>query len=350
MVTVNIPSEFFDQDDLRVQASGICDLRIIRVRYYYEFKTAFLVNCKKEVLFFNNSEEPIKSIEFDLGEFLEHLHIFDSDKTSLEFHKQQSDYLSSEDRTNDDDNSIVIDLPVDCPINPYEFRTLEFCFTDQVEDYVKKNRDFIFVFDLNESYKTYISINSFSKFKLIKHYFIESNNPTLPQEQRLFYPDELDESEDIKYETTSSSIYTHVGKKIPDCNGLFLFSYDLDYHQKCWLKLGVGLGIITLIFNAALLFLITDPGSLMNAILSSMGLVNAFLLIVKGWLFENDMEKVLKYNYDYIYVVLIVLLISEAIIAFVITAFLSPVLSNFKSSMEAFVNSTFLNSSFMLSH
>jgi hypothetical protein len=89
MVLVNIPSEFFDESDPRVQNESICvgELEILRVRYYYDFKTSFFFDCRKEILFYNSTETPILNIEFDLGEFLENLHVLDSNRISLEFHK-----------------------------------------------------------------------------------------------------------------------------------------------------------------------------------------------------------------------------------------------------------------------
>lgn len=342
MVIVNIPSEFFDETDPRVgedEQPNEGGLDVLRVRYYYDFKTSFFFDCKKEILFYNSSETTFSSIEFDLGEFLENLHIYDSDKKSLEFHKNISEYTGNNECQ--DDTIIVIDLPQDRQINPREYRTIEFSYIRTVEDYVKNVKYFNFAFDLSESYRTYITIHSFSKFKMIKHYFIQGSDDSL------FSFDDLNEIEDITVYSDDSSVTLSSGRTIPDCYALFAFRYDIQKTQRWWLRLGVALGTITFFVDLGVLIL--DPSRIWNIIIPSVGLVNAFLLIIKGWLFQNDMERILGDKYDIIYVLLISALILLVVLTFISTTLINHVFLSMNVTFISLINSSIFNTTNLLS-
>ncbi|MFA5237792.1 MAG: hypothetical protein WC362_08070, partial [Methanoregula sp.] len=203
-------------------------LNIVRIRYFYEFKTPFCLNCKKEVLFYNTSDSSTEKIEFDLGGFRKHLHIYDSNNKSLEFHKKIEEYSSSAPQ---EDISVIIEIP--SKIKSHKYGTVVFDYIEEISNYNEPNMHYsIFEFNLSESPRTYISINSHTRFKLIKHYFIKDTAGSL------FLPEELDESDDVQIEPNDFSVYLIAGRKIDGCSVLFAFRYELEKYQQMWLNLG----------------------------------------------------------------------------------------------------------------
>lgn len=317
----------------RASALGICEngLSVVRIRYFYDFKTPFIINCKKEVLIYNGTGESVDTIIFPLGGFRKHLHIYDSTYTKLEFHKETTDYFGERERT--EDFSIIIELPRDKPIPPQGFQTLEFEYIEDPEDYTKKN--YSFTFSLEESPRTYISITSKSdKVRLIRHIKVHSTDGSK------FYINDLTERNDISVYLTHSSLYFEAKKIIPNCNFVFTFRYELEKHQKRWISLGIFLGIVAVILN---IFLLVFNSSLIySVIIPFAALVNTFLLITKGWIFQNDMERVVYgrggVTYDTYYVLLIILLTIEMIFGFIMTTIVPHIDFNSSFSFNIFTD------------
>jgi len=120
----------------------------------------------------------------------------------------------------------------------------------------------------------------------------------------------------------------------------------LGVYQKWWFNSGIIIGWITALLVPFCL-VISGKNSI-GTIIPLVGLVNAYLLIIKGWLFKNDMERVIRHHqnklsdiftyYDIWYLVLIITLIIELICVVFYNGFITFILNtaHFNMTLDIF--------------
>jgi hypothetical protein len=293
------------------------EIAIMRIRYFYEFQDPFLVFCSEETTIRNNSEKSeIESIAYNIGEFRNRLHIYDSDGKILEFHRSIKDGQDIEDARNSGaEHRIDIEFSDDKPLRPGEYRTIRLEYTREI-DYYTVDGYYVFFFNLDDAPRVYISIRT------AKNFHCERKILILPSDGKKFELRHLKEKDDVVEELFENSTNITIKRPIEDCQLLFAFYYDIGASLKNWLNLGAGFGVITIIIVAMLLY--TEPGGCLQTVIPFAGITNAFLLITRGWLFQNRMEQIEKglclFNdvcipYDGLYVKLIWVLIIEIVLA-----------------------------------
>lgn len=295
------------------------EIDIIRIRHFYEFQDPFLFLCSEETTIRNNSKkEDIRSIIYDIGEFRNRLHVYDSDGTILEFHRPGEDEEQVEDAENGEtEQQIEIEFSNDNPLRPGEYRTIKLEYTREIKDYIE-NGYYVFFFNLDDAPRIYISI------RIAKTFHCDRKILILSSDGKEFDLEHLREKDDVIEESFENSTNITIKNPIENCQLLFAFNYDIGKSLKNWFNIGAGFGIITIIIVAVLLC--TKPGDCLQTVIPFAGIVNTFLLITKGWLFQNNMEKIDKglclsknicISYDRLYVKLIWILIAEIVLAVV---------------------------------
>jgi len=295
------------------------ELETVRIRYFYEFQDPFLVLCSEETTLRNNSDADIRSIFYDIGEFRTRLHIYDSDGKVLEFYRSADEVENSDDA--EMEHQIDIEFPYDKPLRPGEYRTIKLEYIREIKNYnIERRGYYVFLFSLEDAPRTYISIRNAKDFRC------ERKIRILSSDGEEFETKHLREKEEVTEEQFENSINIAVKSPIEQCKLIFAFNYDIDKSLKHWLNLGVGLGVTTI--GIIVWLFVTQPGECLQTVIPFAGIVNAFLLIIKGWLFQNKMEKVDKglclfddicISYGTLYICLIAILIIEIALAALLT-------------------------------
>lgn len=288
------------------------DLEVIRMRYFYEFITPFVVKCSEEITVYNASKIAINRVAYDLGVFRKNLHILDTSGHQLEFHREIDTYTAE--IPLNQEVTIIIEFPREQQLKPKRFKTIVLEYLREVDDYTNQSGDYSFIFDLDDAPRTYIGIRSLSnKFEFIKEPFIFGSDGTI------FHPDNLWESDNVTIIESENSFYFNTRELIQGCKLYFKFDHELGKYHSWWFNSGIIIGIAAIIANSFALF-----NGRSNLVIPFAGLVNAYLLITKGWLFQNDMERVIKgfkINYDVWYVALILILLIEMVLSIIIPFF-----------------------------
>ncbi|MBT0732135.1 hypothetical protein KH990_01925 [Methanoculleus bourgensis] len=289
------------------------DLYLLRKRLNHHFRTPFELECQEEVTFYNNTQTAIEGIYYPLEEFQKHLHIFDSNGASLEFY---SNFYN--DRTYEPyrgDRGIFIAFPENRHLAPQEVRTIRLEYLIVIPDYRGSDNFYRFIFNLDDSPRTYISFENPSSFYFDAHLFIHGVSGK-DKNGEIFSPENLKEFNHISIEKNNHSIYFHSGMLIEGCKLIFIFKHRLSYNQIGWYTIGAIFGVSAIIALSYVLY--AYPQLSLTVVLPVAAVVNTYLLITKGWLFQTGMDKIMRsirltekhdLNIDLLYGAIIIVLI-----------------------------------------
>lgn len=281
-------------------------LHVLRQRYDQYFRTPFVVECREEITFYNNTQTDIQVISYPLAENRKKLHIFDSNGDLLEFYR---DFLGDGDK-----QGVFIAFFRGRHLAPQEIRTIRIEYEWVIEEY--QGDYFFYTFNLGHSRGTYVSFEYPSSFYFDIHLFIRGHDNATNTDEFFLLMD-LEEFHDyVSVKRYEHSLDFHSTTRVENCELMVFFKHKLTYSQMGWYTLGAFLGGFAVVALSCVLY--AYPNLSLPIVLPVATLVNGYLLVTKGWLFEPDMEKItgaikitdkLEFTIDSLYIMIIVLLI-----------------------------------------
>jgi len=261
---------------------------IEKVRHFLEFETPSFLRLKMEVTILNRGNTASKYTH-SLPDIKSGLHILDSDGNFLEF--------SGNEKCDQNLNEIVIYFPRDKYLHQNDHRTITFEYVQKWE--LSKLRLIKIFFTLFEGAHTYIFIKQCEEydFKVGVFEYVESEESTIGESLIGGYEEGVSFFDlDVELMNNSSSLLVAFWHKMP--NSLFNWYY------------------IGLYFSAALVILIpftyhfdSSRSELCIVVASS---CISLLVIIKGWLFQKNMDRRLKIV-DTVYSCVVAFLIIEVL-------------------------------------
>jgi len=316
------------------------NLKIARIRHFYNFESINVVNHKKEITFFYDGETTNK-LHYFAPDFKEYLNVFDFNEEKLQFHGELTDYFDIEYSNSEPGESyyenennleisnedagfkILIDFPKERPLLKNEFRTI--ILTDKI-DYPIESPGLPITIDVkfDEASHIYLYINKLPQYsaKINKIFYSRKDLDSESNIPKFF---ELNESEEKEYldhfETTS---YYCIWSSVPitDCNIFIAIEYKLRGKDGSWFYSGILFGIFALGLNLHLI--INNLHESLTQIASVSTIAITYLVVIKGWVFMKDIDDVVglfpidtpfKIRFSNVYLLLILLIFVELIIA-----------------------------------
>jgi hypothetical protein len=318
----------------------ISNLKIARIRHFYDFESINVVNHKQEITFYYDGETTDK-LHYFAPDLKEYLNVFDYNGETLQFHGELTEYFDIEylksepnesyyknedNKQFSDDNAgfqILIDFPKERLLLKSEFRTI--ILTDKI-DYPITSPGLPISIDVpfDEASHTYLYINKLPQYtaKIDKIFYsrkdinAESNRPNFFELEKSEEKEYLDHFEATSYYCIWSSV------PITDCNIFVVIEYKLKGKDWSWFYSGILFGISALALNLHLM-INNLHGSLVQ-IVSVSTIAITYLVVIKGWVFMKDIDDVVglipvdipfKIRFSYVYLLLILLIFVELIIA-----------------------------------
>jgi hypothetical protein len=319
------------------------NLRIARIRHFYDFESINVVKHKQEITFYYDGSQTEK-LQYFAPDFKEFLNVFDYNGEQLQFHAELSDYFDLgnnsitpiDDAKKQNENNeeiyeekdgfkILIDFPKERPLLQNDFRTI--IFEDKIDYPVDKiGSPFYISVAFDEASHTYLYINKLPHYNATIEKFFFSRNELDKKSgiPRRFF--ELEESEEkeffVHYETRS---YYCIASLVPvtDCDIFIIIEYHLRTKDSVWLYSGILIGLLAASLNA---YLITNILSSSLAQITSISTITiTYLVVIKGWVFTKDLDDVVtliptdlkfKLRFSDVYLVLILAIFIELVLAF----------------------------------
>ena len=272
-----------------------------RVRHFLEFQTPSLLKAAEEITLFNRGEE-LSSIEYTLDSFRTCLRIFDSNGTPLEFHSVSN----SKYQPISFPNNISIDFPMGNPFGKSTFRTIK------VEYIVSSDRRELLSTEvciaLYPAAKTYVFLKQCHSYEFNIHYYLVDDNEI-----------ELNYSR-VNVDKKPTFCEMSIKSKDEEYNFLIIVvDHKIPSSLLNWYNSGILFGLIAILGGA--LAVVLNPDSIAYSIVS-MSIAISFMIIIKGWIFQEEMDKVLV-KYDKLYLVLIYILIISLSILILYCSYIS---------------------------
>lgn len=272
-----------------------------RVRHFLEFQNPSLLKMVEEMTLFNRGEE-VHFIEYILEEFRTSMHIFDSDGTPLEFHNTSD----SKKNISSFPSKISIDFPISKPFLKNTFRTIKFEYI--VSEDKREILSTEICLALYPAAKTYVFIKQCDFYEFNIHYFLIDHKEN-----------ELDYS---RVNVNKKPTFCEISVRSEDNesnNLIIVLDHKIPSSFLNWYKSGILFGSIAVLSGLIAMFL--NPESIRYCIISS-SIAISFMVIIKGWLFQKEMDKVLV-KYDKIYLVLIYILIITVVVLILYYSYIS---------------------------
>jgi len=300
------------------------NVTITRFRNYFEFETPQRVNRTEEVTLFNCGAKA-SSLLFLVNEFKPHLRIFDSTGEELQFHGLPQKITGSEEdlrilNEKYGPYKVVIDFPQDKPIESNCFRT--FTLKSQTEIPVSPGKVSGLEVSLGNAEHTYTYVKKLEQYEMRIVAIVQTDTD---QRYSLGVNGEDTGSYEIsgvKFEVSETETYYSIiarGRK-EDWKISLLIEYVLHRENRLWFNTGICLASMTFFGNLLLLY--WNPEQCLTMLTAVNGIIITYLLITKGWLFESNLDKTVGLNifnryfqYTRVYVIFIVLLFIEILIA-----------------------------------
>jgi len=313
--------------DSEYYIASSANILVDRIRVFYHFETPFIIKCTEEITFFNAGRK-IESILYDLGEFKSHLHIIDTNGEDIEFHSlraaQMNDLLSTypEDQIINK-KYIIIDFPKNRPLEAEDYRTIKMDYIKEISSKeIPSYSRFVdwgqFTIPLGNSQSTYLYSNKPKKYLCKSNFQIIFDDNGIQQQ---FDITNLDEIGNIILEDEDNYSQIAIMDSIKNCTLQYSFSIYLHPLQKHWFDFGAYVGYGAAVLYVFLFAINFDMGVKIGVPLGAA--VIAFLTITKGWLFTQDMDRIVnlmqrregrKITYDEVYLLSIGLIFMELII------------------------------------
>jgi hypothetical protein len=293
-------------------------IRILRVRHFFEFDTSLILKRKEEITFYNEGAIRLDRIIYDAREFLPGLNIYDSNGELLIFHgnfqSESRSILIGSTLEESSEYPIIIEFPSTRPVDPNGFRVITLEYINDIG--LKEGEIGFITLPIGVAPHFYLYFKKLDEYITEVFPFIESN------EEQYFELDDLEETDFVQIEDTPSYFSISSSIAIPNCSLVIGTSYKLPPWNFLWFNGGIIIGIGAITTNAILLT--SDVKTFLPAIIALGGISNTYLILTKGWVFtKNPVERILKIPYTSIYFWLILIIIFEIFIACCL-AFIEP--------------------------
>ena len=312
--------------------------RVGRIRYFYKFETPTTISVTQEITFHNNTDDKTLSrIIFDLKYFRPFLHIYDTDRTLLEYYGISS--------TKEHSNLVVIFFPRDKKIYPNEFRTISIEYYKELEtngipdkclsdiQNERCNTNDLIRHDEHNEYSSYgeeLPLDpNFSHNKVYISSKLHNNATTYvfikKCEGYVFnytYWVKGVENKRVKnnLKIDESKTFLHIGSESVIFNNTLFIEINHDIHKTLsgdifsWNNIGLYMGGIALI--TVLIMDLKNPANIIYSI-ALVTIVISTMVFIKEWLLLKNLDTHKLDMYDYYYRVIIILLFAEISILFI---------------------------------
>jgi len=297
-------------------------IKVIRIRHFFEFDTPLILKRAEEITFCNDSDIELKNIIYNAREFLPHLNVYDSNGEQLIFHGDPDDcesVINEGSNVNDEAGEIraefpiIIEFPKDHGVAPTEFRTITLKYINDFGlDWDKKLSFIELPMGLSQNF--YLYIKRLDEYVTEISPFIESKKEDEPNESEYFLLDDMREHNFVFIEDTPTYFRLSSAVPIPNCNLIISISYEMTFENVLWFNGGIAIGLGSFITN--LFMIVSDAKTFLACIITLGALSNTYLILTRGWIFtKNPVEKVLIIPYTSIYFLLILSIFLEVFVA-----------------------------------
>lgn len=269
---------------------------IKKVRNFLEFETPVFLRVKMEVSFLNEGETTPIYIQYFPYTFYG-LHILDSDGKFLEFSGNEKDDQSNS------ENEITVYFPKDKPIYQNDYRTITFdyiYYNPQLEDLPKMRTMEIF-FTLFKGARTYIFIKQCKEYDFEADVFgYDNQTGSIIGYSLIDGPKRLSNFFEFSVESSDESLDNPISI-------LVLFSHRIPKSLIYWYYMGAYFGV-SVVFLLPIAYHFDSSFRELWIVTASSCI--SVLVIIKGWIFQKNMDRHLK-RFDSIYISAVTFLFIE---------------------------------------
>jgi hypothetical protein len=297
-------------------------IKIIRIRHFFEFDTPLILKRSEEITFCNEGDIELTNVIYYAREFLPHLNVYDSNGEQLIFHGEINDsdeeVVGGGGTTDPSEETstelpIIIEFPKNRGVAPTEFRTITLKY---INDFGldKNNRISFIELPVGFSQNFYLYIKRLDEYITKIDSFIGAKKESDPNDTDYFLLDELREHNFVSTEDTPTYFRMSSAVPIPNCNLIIIISYEMTFPNVLWFNGGVIVGMGVLMVN--LVMMDSDIKNFLPCIITLGALSNTYLILTRGWIFtKNPVERILFSDYSSIYFLLILCIFIEVFLA-----------------------------------